>query len=77
MLVAQARWLPQYKRAIPAAKARFAAEEKLGTHGSEGAARVKTKTVADMKQDAGEARRNAEAADKAMAQRKKRATQAG
>jgi alpha-galactosidase len=69
MLVAQAKWLPQYKKAIPAAKARFASEEKLGVHGTEGAARIKTKTVAEMKKNAKEARRNAGAADKAMAQR--------
>ena len=70
MLVAQARWLPQYKQAIPAAKARFASEEKLGVHSTEGAARLKTKTVEEMKQNQDEARRNADAADKAMAQRK-------
>jgi alpha-galactosidase len=70
MLVAQARWLPQYKRAIPAARARFASEAKLGVHGTRGAARLKMKTVADMRQDADEARRNAGAADKAMDQRK-------
>jgi alpha-galactosidase len=70
MLVAQARWLPQYKQAIPAAKARFASEEKLGVHSTEGAARLKTKTVEEMKQNKEEARRNADAADKAMAQRK-------
>ena len=76
MLVAQARWLPQYKTAIPAAKARFASEEKLGVHSTEGAARLKTKTVEDMKKDAEEARRNAGAADKAMAQRKQAAAKA-
>ena len=71
LLVAQARWLPQYKKAIPAAKARFAAEKKLGVHGTEGAARLKTKSVAEMQQNASEARLNAAAADKAMAQRKR------
>jgi alpha-galactosidase len=73
MLVAQARWLPQYRKAIPAAKARFASEERLGLHGTEGAARMKTKTVDEMRQNAEEARRNAGAADKAMAQRKQAA----
>ena len=73
MLVAQAKWLPQYKKAIPAAKARFASEGRLGVHSTEGAARVKTKTVNEMKKNAEEARRNAGAADKAMAQRKKAA----
>lgn len=76
MLVAQARWLPQYRKAIPAAKARFASEVKLGVHGTEGAARVKTKSVEEMRRNAVEARRNAGAADKAMAQRKKAASQA-
>jgi alpha-galactosidase len=42
MLVAQAEWLPQYAGAIPAAQARLAAEEPLGIHGTEGAARVET-----------------------------------
>jgi alpha-galactosidase len=70
MLVAQARWLPQYRKAIPAARARFASEEKLGVHSMEGAARVKTKTVEEMKQNAEAARRNAGAADKAMAREK-------
>jgi alpha-galactosidase len=76
MLVAQARWLPQYKAAVPAAKARFASEEKLGTHSTEGAARLKTKTVEEMKQNAAAARSNAGAADKAMAQRKQAAAKA-
>lgn len=43
MLVAQAKWLPQYRRAIPAAKRRFASEPKLGIHGIKGAARRKAK----------------------------------
>lgn len=73
MLVAQARWLPQYRKAIPAARTRFASEKKLGIHSTAGAARIKTKTVDEMKKDAKEASRNAGAADKAMAQRKKAA----
>jgi alpha-galactosidase len=39
MLVAQARWLPQYADEIPRAAARLAAEKPLGTHGTQGAAR--------------------------------------
>jgi alpha-galactosidase len=39
MLVAQARWLPQYAAEIPQAEARLAAEKPLGTHTSHGAAR--------------------------------------
>ncbi|MFA5205946.1 MAG: alpha-glucosidase/alpha-galactosidase [Lentisphaeria bacterium] len=70
MLIAQAQWLPQYAAAIPAAQARFAAEEKLGTHASKGAVRLKTKSVTEMQRNAAESRRNAAAADKAMAKRK-------
>jgi alpha-galactosidase len=39
MLVAQARWLPQYKDEIPKAAARLAAEKPLGTRTWRGAAR--------------------------------------
>jgi alpha-galactosidase len=46
MLIAQARWLPQYKTAIPAARRRFAAEPRLGTQSTTGAAR---KAVAGVK----------------------------
>ena len=69
MLVAQAKWLPQYKREIPKARKRLAAEPKLGTKSTKGAARVKTKTVAEMRKKAKEARANAAAADKAARQR--------
>jgi alpha-galactosidase len=31
MLVAQAKWLPQYKKEIPPAKKRLSAEKPLGT----------------------------------------------
>ena len=40
MLVAQARWLPQYAEAIPAARERLAKEKPLGTHSTQGAARL-------------------------------------
>ena len=76
MLIAQAKWLPQYKPAVPAVKARFAAEVKLGTRTTEGAARIHTKTVAEMQQNAEEARKNAAAGDKAMAKRKEAAAKA-
>jgi alpha-galactosidase len=49
MLVAQAKWLPQYRREIPAAKRRLASEKPLGTHGTKGAARLPTKSVAEMR----------------------------
>ena len=70
MLIAQAQWLPQYKRVLPSVKKRFASQKKLGTHGTKGAAKLHTRSVAEMKRDAAAARRNAQAADKAEAQRK-------
>jgi len=64
MLVAQAKWLPQYKSAVPKAKKRLASEKRLGTKKTQGAARVKTKSVAEMRKNAIQARKNADAADK-------------
>ena len=75
MLVAQAKWLPQYRREIPKAKKRLAAAKAagtyLGTKKWQGAARVKTKTVAEMRRQAARHRKQAAAADKAAAQRAK------
>ncbi|HOZ45324.1 MAG TPA: alpha-glucosidase/alpha-galactosidase [Candidatus Hydrogenedentes bacterium] len=71
MLVAQAPWLPQYKREIPKARKRLSTEKRLGIHSTKGAARLKTKSVAEMKRDAEAARRNADAADKAERRRAK------
>lgn len=52
MLVAQAKWLPQYKHAIPAARKRLAAN-KLKPHGNHrGAARMKIKSAAEMRKTA-------------------------
>jgi len=65
MLVAQARWLPQYGPEIPKARRRLASEKRLGTKKTKGAARLHTKTVAEMKKDRAGARRLAAAADKA------------
>ncbi|MCC6699101.1 MAG: alpha-glucosidase/alpha-galactosidase [Candidatus Hydrogenedentes bacterium] len=65
MLVAQAQWLPQYRREIPRARKRLAASLPLGTRKSKGAARLKVKSVAEMKRDAKAARMTAGAADKA------------
>lgn len=53
MLVAQARWLPQYQDEIPAAQARLKAATRNGTRvrlqeNWQGAARLHTKTVAEM-----------------------------
>jgi len=73
MLIAQAAWLPQYRKEIPKAQKRFASAKKLGTRSTKGAVRIKTKTVAEMKKNAGEARRNATAGDKAALSRAKQA----
>ena len=70
MLIAQEKWLPQYKQGIQEAKARIAQAKKDGTYiktkeGFLGSTRVKTKTIEDMEKDVEDARRNAAAADKA------------
>ncbi|MFT3829960.1 MAG: alpha-galactosidase [Opitutaceae bacterium] len=68
MLVAGAKWLPQYRSAIPAAKKRLADHVKRGTRvklrDTRGAVRLRTKTVAEMAQNVAAARANAGAADK-------------
>ena len=60
LLIAQSRWLPQYKSQIPAAKKRLATATKNGTRvklsDSHGAARLATKTVEQMRKNAAEAR---------------------
>ena len=48
MLIAQAKWLPQYRREIPKARKRLASEKYLGTRPVKGA-RIKTKTVAELR----------------------------
>lgn len=52
MLVAQAQWLPQYRLEIPKAKARLAKEKPLGTHRGKGAARLKVRSIAELRRDA-------------------------
>ena len=69
MLVAQAEWLPQYADSIPDAKARLK-KATVKTRAFAGAARLHTKTVAEMKRDKEAARQNASAADKAAGKRK-------
>lgn len=76
MLVAQAKWLPQFAREIPGAKRRLASEKPLGTRKTRGAARLREKTVADIERDAA-ARARAAAADKAMADRRAGAEKRG
>ncbi len=69
MLVAQAQWLPQYQADVPKAQARLQKAEQEGTRvklvQTQGAARLKTKSVEDMALDKERARFNAGAADKA------------
>ncbi len=52
LLAAQAQWLPQYRREIPKARKRLAAEKPLGTNKSRGAARLRVKSVAELRRDA-------------------------
>ncbi len=70
MLVEQAQWLPQYGEAIAAAKARLEAGKANGTLiptkvGYEGSARLKIKTVDEMRADKEAANKNAGDTDKA------------
>ncbi len=66
MLVAQEKWLPQYKPAIKEAKKRLKAGKAVKTReGYQGAARLKTKTVEEMSRNKTAAKKNASAADKA------------
>jgi alpha-galactosidase len=69
MLVAQAQWLPQYKRAIAAAKRRLEKGLPIKTRKTRGAARLKVKTVQEMARHARQARESVAAADKAAAGR--------
>jgi alpha-galactosidase len=66
MLVALEPWLPQYADSIPAAKTRMAGPL-LPTIETEGAARIHTKTVAEMEERKEENRKLAEESDKAKA----------
>ncbi len=67
MLVAQSKWLPQYKVAIEEARSRLESGNLIPTkEGYRGAARLKTKTIEEMAQDRKAASENAGAADKAI-----------
>ena len=65
LLIAQEQWLPQYGRAAADARARQSAGPRLPTRDYQGAARLHTRTVAQMRQEREQATRNAAAADKA------------
>lgn len=65
MLVAQEQWLPQYDKAIAAAKKRLKKGKKLPYRGNGvGAARLKTKSVEEMAKDKEAAKKNAAASEK-------------
>ena len=68
MLIAQARWLPQYSGAIEGAKRRLADAERDGTRvnrkQTRGAARLATKSVEQLAEQKEKSRSNAQAADK-------------
>lgn len=66
MLVAEEKWLPQYKASIRDAKKRLKSGKRIRTKENyQGAARLKTKTVEEMAKDKEAAKKNAAAADKA------------
>ncbi len=70
MLVAQAQWLPQYKKQIAAAQKRLAGAKPLGTNKWKGAARLKEKSVAQLRKESAAIQNNFDAV-KASAKRKK------
>jgi alpha-galactosidase len=65
MLVAQEQWLPQFANSIAAAKVRMNSDNLIPTQKYDGAARLHTKSVEEMKLNRDEARKNAGEADKA------------
>jgi len=65
MLVAQEKWLPQYKEAIEKAKERLASGNLIPTKQNKGAARLRVKTVEEMAQDRVAANQVAGESDKA------------
>ena len=65
MLVAQAQWLPQYKKSVEAARRRMKSGKLIPTiKNNKGAFRLKARTVFQMKQNAADATRNAAASEK-------------
>lgn len=49
MLVAGSRWLPQYKKSIAASRRRLARGPRIKTRATLGAARVKTRSLVELK----------------------------
>ncbi|MDK1032656.1 MAG: alpha-glucosidase/alpha-galactosidase, partial [Planctomycetia bacterium] len=64
LVVADAKWLPQFKKDLPAARRRLRTQKPLGTRSTKGAARMHIKTIAEMKRNAAKATRLAAATDK-------------
>jgi alpha-galactosidase len=71
MLVAGEEWLPQYKKAIAEAKKRRKGGTRLPTKVFAGAARLHTKSVAEMSRDRATATRLASASEKAGKDKKR------
>jgi alpha-galactosidase len=65
LLVAEEKWLPQYKEAIEKAKECLNSTNLLPTKNYKGAARLKVKTIEEMQASREEANKNAKEADKA------------
>lgn len=66
MLIAEEEWLPQYAKAIAAAKVRVKSEPRIPTKsGYEGAVRLKVKTIDEMSLEAEKTRKLGSATDKA------------
>jgi len=66
MLIAQEYWLPQYTKAIAAAKERFARGDLIPTKDNRGAARLNIKTTEEMALDAEKMRKLASASAKEL-----------
>ena len=66
MLIAQETWLPQYKKAIKEAKDRREQGNRIPTRDYRGAARLKVKSVEEMRENRAAAAKNAGAADKGV-----------
>ncbi len=64
MLIAQEEWLPQYKQAIEEAKGRWKTSDLLPIKETEGAARLKTKTIEEMSLEKDKMRKLASSAAK-------------
>jgi len=69
MLVAQEKWLPQYKKAIAEAKKRLKSGKLIMTKNYKGAARLHTRTVAELRKAGDRTRKQAFAADKSKIDR--------